>query len=248
MGTSNNLTDGTKAGNARTKGSSTRSAELPLCSLDNCGHFGHSAWVVADADGIPVSVPTDTARSLSKWPLALGCTGAVLLAALVVVILLHSEPRSVTQEVVSLVILAVGAVMIVVASLLARRRRLRLTLAALVVSLVAGFMVNAGVEAVHWRWSQARFAGVVAGQTVSCRADRPCRLGWWDVVGSHRYKEVLVVMLPANSGCYAGRGLAFPLKSGLGGHEIEESLSREGIDYVSASAWRDGWYELCFTT
>jgi len=26
-------------------------AELPLCSLDNAGHFGHSAWVTADVSG-----------------------------------------------------------------------------------------------------------------------------------------------------------------------------------------------------
>lgn len=201
-----------------------------------------------DAEDIPALGSIDAEHRLKRWPMVLGAVGVTVLVATGVAVLLRCEPRSLTQGVVTLVMLAVCGAMIAVAAALVWRRRRGLAVGALAVWLATGFMIVEGAEALHWRWSRAEFAEVVEGGTLSCSSDRPCRLGWWSVVGVRRYASIVVVVLPPNFDCYAGRGLAFPSERGLDNREIETLLFRDGVSYVSASGWRDGWFELCFTT
>lgn len=113
-------------------------------------------------------------------------------------------------------------------------------------AMAAGFTA----EPLHWRWSQAEFARVATGMDVDCAQNAECRLGWWRVRGSERFDEMVIVWLADDNGCYAGRGLAMPLDGAPDADAVATSARTVDApsDLVSASRWRDGWYELCFVT
>jgi hypothetical protein len=138
-----------------------------------------------------------------------------------------------------------------VAVLIAVRARTKLVAAVVPLTLMVSVVAGVRAEPLHWRWSREDFTRISQGDDVACAPGAAeCRLGWWLVRGSQRFDEMVIVWLVAHDGCYAGHGLAMPLNGDNDQEAVAASARNiEGrSDLVTATPWRDGWYDLCFVS
>ncbi len=130
------------------------------------------------------------------------------------------------------------------------RGRRRLALPAVVGLLVCLGLVVAS-ERVHWWLSEEPFDSALRESREPCRADSPCRIGWWSVHGVVADPRLPTVWVdPWGTGrCYAGQGIARPA-SHLSDAEVRAyALQRDGVrGQLEVNDWRGEWIELCFTT
>ena len=177
------------------------------------------------------------------WTVAAGC----LVLAFWLVRL--AEPRSFEEAALAVVALLMLGPATAIVVVLAWLRRMWVVAAAATLALAVAIGLTLGAGRLHWWMSRDDFESVANGRDLRCAEGEDCRLGWWRVTGTTRLDTMVIVWLP-EEGCYAGYALAKP-QPGVAGAAAVTATARAAdlpSDSVTASRWRDGWYELCFTT
>lgn len=171
-----------------------------------------------------------------------------MLGALGVALALPLEPRGLNFWLLAAGLLLIGAVLAFAAGIAVLRMHGRWWAGVPVLGLsVLGTSV-VWSEDIHWRISRDDFEQVADGGAFDCDERETCRLGWWQVKGPvERLPDLVVVWIPDES-CYMGKGLAKPIGRDPGIEGVAQSAAATGRGYVSAERWRDGWYEVCFTS
>lgn len=190
-----------------------------------------------------------TTAQRSPGSAALGISLVGLIAVFTWWVMSLPEPASLGRAVAVLgTAVALGVVTFVVA-VIVWRSGMRALAGTVVLGFLASFVLVWVAESIHWRWSRDAFEAVAGGEEIHCAEGDVCRLGWWRTVGSTRLDTMVIVWVPDDA-CYAGLGLAKPADEQVGLDALEATARAEDFpsDMVTASAWRDGWYRLCFVT
>jgi hypothetical protein len=148
--------------------------------------------------------------------------------------------------VAALAVLGVLGIVSLFSAVLAWRPGARLLAVAAPLAVLVGAAAVWITDESHWRWSRDDFARVAAGAEVDCPPAQNCRLGWWRIADTSRYRNAVLVWLPEEDNCYYGAAYAWPIPNDPKPEALRRQLVAElSTPMLYVLPFRDRWYEVC---